>query len=356
MKVAVIGGGINGVMSAWALARRGATVDLFEKGKLMAATSRASSKMLHGGLRYLEHGHFRLVQEALHERAWWIQQAPQFARPLEILVPAYRNQGRPSWQLGLGIKLYEMFAADSGLPIGRGYSAAEVAAVFPNIRTVGLKRAYSYWDGLMDDYALGHWAADRAREVGVRIHEDTEVSKVDAANGGIFLANNRLNFDRIINAAGPWVDQLLASSAQISSYRLDLVRGSHLVLPGRIERGCVLQVPGERRIVFVLPHGDNTLFGTTEVRQQGPDTKGVTADEIDYLLAVWKQFFVDDIGRDAIIDAFSGVRPIVAARRNHSIASRESTIERQGKLINIFGGKWTTARALADKVATATLN
>lgn len=356
MNVAVIGGGINGVMSAWALARRGCAVDLFEKGKLMAATSSASSKMLHGGLRYLENGHFGLVREALRERAWWIEQAPHLARPLENLVPVYRGLGRPSWQLKLGIRLYELLAAGSGFPKGRWYEVAEVVSAFPAIRTERLEGAYSYWDGQMDDRALGCWAAERAREAGVAIHEGIEVTDVDADSGSVETGGARRNFERVVNAAGPWVDSLLAASGQGSSYRLDLVRGSHLVIPGRIAKGCVLQVPSERRILFVLPHGENTLLGTTEVRQSSPDAAGVTAAEIDYLLAGWNRHFVGDIDAAAVLDSFSGVRPIVASRRDHSAASRESVIERQGKLINVFGGKWTTARALGDRVVAATLH
>ncbi|MBL8421611.1 MAG: FAD-dependent oxidoreductase, partial [Dechloromonas sp.] len=110
MKVAVIGGGINGVMTAWAFARRGDCVDLFEKGRLMSATSRSSTKMLHGGLRYLEHGHLGLVREALQERSWWIRQAPQLVNPLELLIPIYRNGERAKWLVGAGIRLYDLLA------------------------------------------------------------------------------------------------------------------------------------------------------------------------------------------------------------------------------------------------------
>lgn len=356
MKVAVVGGGINGVMSAWTLALRGCAVDLFEKGELMAATSSASSKMLHGGLRYLEHGHFGLVREALRERAWWIGQAPHLARPLELLVPVYRSEGRPAWQLGLGIRLYEVLATGSGFPKGCWHTPEQVVESFPNIRTEGLAGAYSFWDGQMDDAALGRWAAARAREAGVAIHEGAEVTRIDAAAGVVETDSARNTFDRIVNAAGPWVDGLLAASGQGSAYRLDLIRGSHLIIPGHTTKGCVLQVPGERRILFVLPHGDNTLLGTTEVRQTLPNSEGVAHAEVDYLLGVYNRYFFGTLGTDSVLATFSGVRPIVASRRDTSAASRESVIERQGRLINIFGGKWTTARALAEKVAVATLN
>lgn len=356
MRVAVVGGGINGVMSAWALAQRGCAVDLFEKAELMSATSSASSKMLHGGLRYLEYGHFGLVREALRERAWWIGQAPHLARPLEILIPVYRDYGRPAWQLGLGIKLYEFLACGTGFPAGRWYGPAEVLEAFPMLRPEGLAGAFSYWDGQMDDHALGRWAAERARKAGVAIHAGAEVTGIDAAGGVLATNAGSMSFERIVNATGPWAAKLLASSGQASAYRLDLVRGSHLVLPGSLAKGCVLQAPGERRILFVLPHGEDTLFGTTEVRQPAPECEGTSASEVGYLLAAWNRYFTGDIGNEAILGTFSGVRPIVASRQSVSAASRESVIERRGRLISIFGGKWTTARALAGKVADATLN
>lgn len=355
MKVAVIGGGINGIMTAWELARRGCGVDLFEKDRLMSATSRASTKMLHGGLRYLEHGHFGLVREALRERSWWLKQAPELAKPLEILLPVYAGQGRPRWQIAAGIKLYDLLAAGTGFEKGRWYAGEEVRTRLPMLASDGLRGAYSYWDGQMDDYRLGLWAADQAAKAGVRIHEISPVRHVEPVRGEIALDSRRCSFDRVVNVAGPWAGELLAGSAVPTSYRLDLVRGSHLVLKGSIDCGCVLQVPGERRILFVLPYQDNLLLGTTEVRQPGPNHSVPEQSEIDYLLATYNRFFTDYRSEADIIDAFAGVRPIVASKEDVSAASRESVIERRQRLINVFGGKWTTSRALAVAVADITL-
>jgi glycerol-3-phosphate dehydrogenase len=350
MKVAVIGGGINGVMTAWAFARRGHAVDLYEKGQLMCATSRSSSKMLHGGLRYLEHGHLGLVREALQERSWWIRQAPQLASPLELLIPIYRNGERAKWLVGAGIRLYDLLATGSGFPRGRWYSVDEVSERFPGLKRDQLLGAYGYWDARMDDYQLGLWAAEKARESGARIHEQTPVLKVDPATGEVSTDGSKPCYDRVVNVAGPWTERLLAASGVTSAYRLDLIRGSHIVVPGKREQGCVLQVPGERRILFVLPHGENTLLGTTEVSQATPDHCAPTDGEIDYLSANYNRWFSKGIARQDIIASFAGIRPIVASKSDFSAASRESVIERQGRLINVFGGKWTTSRALAEAV------
>lgn len=353
MKVAVIGGGINGIMTAWELARRGCGVDLFEKDRLMSATSRASTKMLHGGLRYLEHGHFGMVREALRERSWWLNQAPELAKPLEVLLPVHARQGRPRWQLAAGVRLYDLLAAGSGFQKGRWYGADDVRVRLPALESAGLRGAYSYWDGQMDDYGLGLWAAAQAAGAGVRIHEQTPVRQVEPDSGAIALDGQRITFDRVVNVAGPWAGALVAASAVASRYYLDLVRGSHLILKGCIECGCVLQVPGERRILFVLLWQGNILLGTTEVRQDGPDDPTQEPAEVDYLLTTYNRYFTDRRRAADILDAFAGVRPIVASRGDFSAASRESAIERRQRLVTVFGGKWTTSRALA--VADITL-
>lgn len=355
MKVAVIGGGINGVMTAWELARRGCRVDLYEKNRLMSATSRASTKMLHGGLRYLEHGHFGLVREALCERSWWLAQVPELTRPLEILLPVHAGQGRPRWQLSAGVRLYELLAAGTGFEKGRWHSGPEVKVRLPALELRGLRGAYSYWDGQMDDHRLGLWAANQASLAGVAIHEGTPVSRVEPDSGTIAVSGKCQSFDRVVNVAGPWAGELLADSAVPSRYRLDLVRGSHVVLTGSIECGCVLQVPGERRILFVLPWQGNILLGTTEVRQAVPDHPVPEQGEIDYLLATYNRFFTDRRSEADIVDAFAGVRPIVASKDDISAASRDSVIERRQRLVNVFGGKWTTSRSLAIAVADITL-
>lgn len=350
MKICVIGGGINGVMIAWEFARSGHTVDLYEKGELIGATSRASTKMLHGGLRYLEHGHWQLVREALLERAWWISQAPQLTKKIEILLPVFRGSGRSRWTIGIGVKLYETLAIGSNFPRGRWRSATETRARLPALKANGLIGSFSYWDGQMDDYHLGLWAANQARESGATFYTGTRVTAINASTGEVFTVCGREQYDRIVNAAGPWANQVLSESSVPTKYQLDLVRGSHLVVDRKIDAGCVFQVPLERRVIFVLPYDSRMLIGTTEVRQSQPDTAGPGDDEVDYLLKAYNHFHSTPLTPSAIADQFSGVRPIVSSGTPHSRASRESALERTERLINVFGGKWTTSRALAKSV------
>lgn len=349
-RVAVIGGGINGVMIAWAFAREGSQVDLYEKNTLMSATSRASSKMLHGGIRYLEQGHFGLVREALQERAWWLKQAPDLSTRFELLLPVFRGEGRSKWILRLGTALYDFLACGSGFPRGRWYKPKEVLSAFPRLRQEGLIGACSYWDGQMDDYALGLWAADQAWNAGVKIYEKAEVSSINPGDGCICISGLKKNYDLVINSTGPWAKQLLVQSAVASEYSLDLVQGTHILVSGKLDKGCVLQVPEDNRIVFVLPYKGQILIGTTERKIESADGGELSEEEIGYLLDIYNQYFTNKLSRCDVLEVFFGVRPIVSSSNNFSKASRESCLEKNGKLINVFGGKWTTSRSLAKSV------
>lgn len=337
-------------MIAWAFVKEGNQVDLYEKNTLMSATSRASSKMLHGGIRYLEQGRFGLVREALQERAWWLKQAPDLASRFELLLPVYRGEGRSKWMLRLGTAIYDFLADGSGFPKGRWYKPQEVISAFPGLKQERLVGACSYWDGQMDDYALGIWAANQAKNAGVSIYEKAEVTSLNPGDGYICIKGRTKKYDLVINSTGPWAKQLLTESAVASDYSLDLVQGTHILVAGKIDKGCVLQVPKDNRIVFVLPYKGQTLIGTTERKIDTADAVELSDAEIDYLLDAYNQYFTNKLARCDVLEAFFGVRPIVSSLSNFSKASRESCLEKNGKLINVFGGKWTTSRSLAKSV------
>lgn len=350
MKIAVIGGGINGVMASWELARSGHEVELFEQGSLMQATSASTSKMLHGGIRYLEQGHFGLVREALHERKWWLDRVPNLVRMFALLIPVYRQGDRGRLLLGAGVKLYDFLANGSGFPPSRWLDKTKTLDLYPYLSRRGLVGAWEYWDAQMDDQKLGHWAADRARDAGVLIHENSFVMRL-FVDGVLEVGGTKRCFDRIINATGPWARVINDRSGIQSQTDLSLVRGSHLIIRKNISCGYVLQRMDDRRIVFLLPWHGKSLLGTTEVLQTNPEAQPASEKEIDYLLETYNQFFEDFLKREDITETFSGVRPIVRKGNNFSGASRESVIERHGKLVSVFGGKWTTSRVLAKSVA-----
>jgi glycerol-3-phosphate dehydrogenase len=176
---------------------------------------------------------------------------------------------------------------------------------------------------------------------------------VDAVgtDGFVRIAGATRGFDVVVNVAGPWIDELLRRSGVRSAYQLDLVRGSHLVTSRPCRRGVLAEVPRERRIGFVLPWKGGTLVGTTEVRQDAADGSRCSEQEADYLRKFYGSVMVEPMRDSEIIGSFAGVRPLIRSSRDPSKASREYAIERSGRLINVFGGKWTTARALADRIA-----
>lgn len=345
--VAVIGGGINGVMSAWALARRGHHVTLFERDRLMAHTSSASTKLLHGGLRYLENGEFRLVREALRERAWWIAQAPHLAHPIELLLPV-SERGRPAWLIRAGLMLYDLLAGRSNLGRHRRLDAAEARRLAPEINPYRLTRgAFMFTDGQMDDRALGLWAADRAREAGVEIIEGTEIRRLEV-DGTLHTAAGAERFDAIANVAGPWAQALLERSGLSSRLKLDLVRGSHLVIEAPVSVGCLMEVANERRILFALPWNGHTLLGTTEARQTLDAPVECTRQERDYLLQAWHDYYHLPTH---VMTSFAGIRPLIKSARVPNRTTREYATEVHQRIITVFGGKWTTSRCLGERVA-----
>ncbi|HWS75929.1 MAG TPA: glycerol-3-phosphate dehydrogenase/oxidase [Quisquiliibacterium sp.] len=351
MRVAVVGAGINGVMSAWALARRGHEVELFERGEPMAGTSSASTKLLHGGLRYLETGDVSLVREGLRERAWWIEQAPRIAHPLELLLPVVRGRGRPRWMVKAGLVLYDRLSGRRLLAPHRWLGRDEVLARLPGLRAEGLLGAYAFWDGQMDDRALGLWALGQAQAAGVRARTHCEVTRL-APDGTLSGPDvPAAPFDAVCNLAGPGAGLLLERSGLPSRHRLRLVRGSHLLVDGSLPCGLLVQAPSDRRVCFILPYGGRVMIGTTEV-EQGPDEPVAPSPaERDYLLEVWNASFERRLSAADVRESFAGVRPLLAQAGDANANTREHAIERHGRVLSVFGGKWTTSRSLGEQVA-----
>jgi glycerol-3-phosphate dehydrogenase len=348
MNIAVIGGGINGIMTAWELLKQGHRVTLFEKGEVMKQTSSASSKLLHGGIRYLENYEFRLVKEALKERQWWIDQAPHLAQPLKLYIPVYQSSRRSGWMYKLGLWLYDTLAGKQNIGKHQSLSAQKMHQVCPQLKKEGLIKGFSFYDGQMDDYRLGFWALEQAKiQSGLVIKEHTEIEKVDVT-GTLTLADGTTQtFDKIINIAGPWAEQLLKQSNIKPKFSLDLVRGSHIIVDQEIDSAYLLEIPNERRIFFVLPYQGKTLIGTTEQRQTLNDDLKPSEQEIDYLINAYNHYFTTLISKQNIVQSFAGLRPLIKSAENPSKATREYAIQQNQNLISVFGGKWTTARQLA---------
>ena len=349
-RIAVVGGGINGCGIAWELARRDYDVVLFEKGECGAQTSSATTKMIHGGLRYLEHLHFGLVRESLRERAWLLDHLPELVKPMEILLPVYDDSPRSRVAIRAGLALYDVLAGRANIATHRSLSVQELTGRAP-LDPEGLRGGFSYWDAQVDDYALVRTVVASAIRDGATIREHTRVDEI-VRDGDGWRVNGE-HFDLVVNAAGPWMNELLGENGIRARYVLSLVRGSHIVLRRRVsESGLLLQSIGDRRVFFVLPWKGTTLVGTTEVVQnESPDEVRPADEEIAYLIGRFNHYFRTPISRDDVASAFAGVRPLVGRASNPSAIGRDFRVVRSGNLINVFGGKMTTFMSLARKVA-----
>jgi glycerol-3-phosphate dehydrogenase len=353
-RVAVIGGGINGAGIAWELARRDYGVVVFDKGAFGAQTSSATTKMIHGGLRYLEGLHFGLVREALRARKRLLEDVPSLVRPIEILLPIYADSPRSRLEIKVGLLLYDVLAGRENLHHHRSFAARDLIARAPLERR-GLRGGFSYWDAQVDDAQLVRTVIASAVRDGATARERTGVDALRPDGGGwlVTTPTGEEHFDFVINAAGPWMNELLAANGLETRYQLSLVRGSHLILRHRVsEYGVLLQSVDDRRVFFVLPWKDGTLVGTTEVEQREPlDGVHASDEEIDYLVTRFNRYFTAKIGRADIASTFAGVRPLVGRAANPSAIGREYRVIRRGNLINVFGGKMTTFLSLAERVA-----
>jgi glycerol-3-phosphate dehydrogenase len=354
VRLAVIGGGINGAGIAWELARRDYDVTLFEKGRCGAQTSSATTKMIHGGIRYLERCHFGLVRESLRDRAWLLEHLPSLVKPIEILLPVYDDSPRSRLTLRAGLTLYDLLAGRDNIARHQSLSSEEVMARLP-LTSAGLRGGFVYFDAQVDDYALARTVVSSAIEEGATVREQTPVTAL-RRDGKVWIVTTSAGderFDFVVNAAGPWMNALLADNRIRSRYRLSLVRGSHLVLKKRVaEAGMLLQSVSDRRVFFVLPWKETTLVGTTEVMHHGSlDDVSATDAEVEYLIERFNRYVREPISRDDVASTFAGVRPLVGRSTNPSALARDYRLERRGNLLNVFGGKMTTFRSLAEKAA-----
>ena len=353
-RVAIVGAGVNGVCTAIALAGAGHEVTLIDRGIPFAETSSKSSKLLHGGIRYLEQFRFGMVREALIERAWWLKEAPQFTRVSRFYIPIDDFSPRSRWVLYAGAKLYQLLAGHRGLGASRYHSARETLEHIPELAGKGLRASVSYVDVQMDESGLSAWLLDRAIDAGVRLESNTPVERLQVEGILQLASGDEWSFDWIVNAAGPWSAQLLAQSGIQSRFNVALIRGSHLRFGSTLSHPLVVQSRVDHRIVFLLPERDGLLCGTTEVHQKVEEPIQCHSEEEAYLLRAVQGVLSVELTASGIVDRFAGVRPIAfkgPAIGHFSSASRDSEIEVNRQLITIFGGKWTSAMHLGEQIA-----
>lgn len=361
----VIGGGINGAGIAADAAGRGLSVALCEKDDLANATSWKSSKLIHGGLRYLEYYDFNLVRKALREREILLRKAPHLIQPLEFIMP-YVKQIRPAWLIRIGLFLYDHLSKRHILPSSKRLNLSKDKVGIPLKKT--FQTGFSYYDCYGDDSRLVVVNVMQAKELGAKIFTHTEFISAQREQAGwnVLLRDKMSQQDfsisakAIVNAAGPWVDQVVRGEANVKTkHHISLVKGSHIVVPKLYpENHAYILQNDDKRIIFVIPFAEKySLIGTTDVAYSGDlDTVEISPAEITYLLESINHYFAQRIKAEDIIWSYAGVRPLQREEdaNNPSAITRDFTLELnnengQAPALNIFGGKLTTYRELAEE-------
>jgi glycerol-3-phosphate dehydrogenase len=359
----VLGGGINGCAIARKLSQEGMRVVLLERGAIGGGTSANSSKLIHGGLRYLENGQFDLVKESLKDRQRLAKLYPDLVRMVPFYLPVYQDSLRPGWMIRLGLLLYDAFSRQ------RAYHSREVNQNaflnrFPNIKPEGLRRVYVYYDGKTDDQELTRRLACDARENGGVVQEYCSVSDISLADGGWAVSytdsqgEQQLKAPLLINVTGPWIDEVNERYGLPHNYRITRVSGIHIVINRELVPDCLFLQTRTKRIFFMIPWREGkTIIGTTERVENCPcDAVQINEFDIDYLLACANRYLRNPVNKSDIVDTFLGIRPLIMDKRVKDVSqmSREyklDVVEYQGaKLIHVFGGKLTTCLSMAEKV------
>jgi len=361
----IVGGGINGAGIARDASGRGLKVLLVEQDDLAGYTSSSSTKLIHGGLRYLEYYEFRLVREALQERERLVRIAPHIIWPLRFVLP-HQKHLRPAWLLRLGLFLYDHIGGKRTLPGSHGVRFDRSA--LGNALKPALKRGFVYSDAWVQDSRLVVLNAMDAARRGAEIRTRTQLVRAErAADGHGWQAtildrasgeSREVSARILVNAAGPWVSELLRQRLGLNKTQsVRLVKGSHIVVPRLYEgsHAYILQNP-DKRIIFTIPYEDRfTLIGTTDIPyDKEPGKVTISGDEVSYLCAAVNDYFTAQIQPSDVVWSYAGVRPLFDdASENASAVTRDYVLDVDtggsgAPLLSIFGGKITTFRRLAE--------
>lgn len=356
----VVGGGINGAGIARDAAGRGYSVLLVEQDDLARHTSSASTKLIHGGLRYLEYYEFKLVRKALAERERLIGAAPHIMWPMRFVMP-HDSHLRPVWMIRAGLFLYDNLAKRRRLPGSRGIDLRRHPAGVA--LKAGFRRGFEYSDGWVDDARLVVLNAVDAREHGATILTRTRCESVrrEAGRWAAILTGpqgtREVRARGLVNAAGPWAADFVRQRSPLrDKHQVRLVKGSHIIVPKLFDHdyAYIFQAP-DRRIVFALPYeGDFTLVGTTDVEHEGaPGPVEISAPEVDYLCGMANRYFGHSIDATDVVWSYAGLRPLLEDDADDpSSVTRDYVFDLDddgAPALSIYGGKLTTYRLLSEE-------
>lgn len=365
--ILVIGGGATGAGIALDAATRGLKTALVERDDFASGTSSKSTKLIHGGVRYLEQavmgldkGQLHLVKDALKERAVLLKNAPHLTRPLALLTPLYKRFEKPYYRVGL--KMYDWLAGKANLFPSKGVNAKKALQLFPMLKSKNLKGGVIYSDGQFDDARMNVAIAMTAFEQGAAIANHVEVKELLKGDGKLCGAHvlDRLSGEEfsihaqvVINATGPFADSIRKMDDPKAPSMLKVSSGIHIVLDRRFsppDTGLLIPKTEDGRVLFLLPWLNHTLVGTTDNPAKIETNPKASEQDIDYILRHIKLYFDLPIGRQDVLAAWSGLRPLVSNPKKSDTAklSRDHVIEKsESGLLTITGGKWTTYRKMA---------
>jgi glycerol-3-phosphate dehydrogenase len=356
----IAGGGITGASIARDASLRGLRTVLVERGDFASGTSSRSSRLLHGGLRYLAQGHLGLVREASVEKMTLAKIAPHLCDPLRFVFPVWKGDPRPLWQMAIGVRIYDILCGKRNLGRSASHSARELDGFAPGLKREGLRGAVSYFDGFTNDARLVLDTLGSARQSGAELRNYTRLASaerkdsewmctlLDEESGATAVVRARA----VANATGAWAQTLPQSSV-----RLRLTKGVHLVIDrARLPVTAAVVLTEGDRILFVLPWGDRVVLGTTDTDYAGdPAAVRTEAADVEYILGVVNRAFPEArVGSGDAIATWAGVRPLIAPRTDR--AGAPSDVSRRHEIrmphpgwFDIAGGKLTTARLMAEQ-------
>ena len=352
----IIGGGINGAGLARDAAGRGLSVCLADKGEIGGATSSWSTKLIHGGLRYLENYEFKLVRESLKERETIYKIAKPISKPIPFIIP-YVDKIRPAWLIKMGLFLYDNLGGKTIIPKS---NTLDISKKLPNILKKKYKTGFQYFDVQIDDKKLTKLNIKSAKKYKAKVLEYNKVKKaeIDGNEWVIHLQKGeRIKSKILINASGPWINETLKKNIKIKSKnKIRLVKGSHIITKKLYKKDVAFTFQNtDKRIIFVIPYKKKfSLIGTTEVEVKSPENKGISKKEIQYLIRSVNNYLEKQISTKDIVDSYSGIRPLIEDFNQASKVTRDYIFDlniiKKLPLLSIYGGKLTTYRKLAENV------
>lgn len=369
--VLILGGGIHGVGVLHDLASRGIkNLYLIEKNMLGSGTSSKSTKLIHGGLRYLQRlSQISMVYESLQERKFLLHLAPEIVKPIEILIPIMKNQSLNSIKIKAGLTLYDLLAKKSLIKPHKKIDLQQAKLKAPILNRENIQKIYSYWDAQTDDYLLVKKIACSAVALGGKILEKTEVNSINnkGSTWELSLSNKThqkkiIQANYVINCLGPWSNKFLEKNKITPTHIGKNNKGAHIIVKDCGLKSGLLLKAIDNRIFFILPWQNKTLIGTTEKEFNGdPNQIRVTQEEINYLLESSNQYLTVNLEEDDIESSFAGLRWLASEEKQSlTRTSRESIIgkieNKNGFILTIYGGKLTSYRRLCEKIGDLIAN